>query len=217
MKKEHTHNTHKKKHLAFLFILFSAYNTPKRSSSKKTKLPAPYKDLVKTKIVEGNVFISDPCLQRKKKIVGFIPDPDKLESMAVSKDNFPEDFKPEEKKTPDESKRKIEENEQFIIELLSKTQPHHDHGYTTIFGKRKNSEHVDELLDNVENEPEPDCSESSWKENLNLVGMKYVIFIESADAKQGSKKQPAPILFLRHRYYSIFFLIPNYLMVKISG
>ena len=37
----------------------------------------------------------------------------------------------------EETERRLEENEQFIIDLLSRTQPHHDHSYTTIFGKKK--------------------------------------------------------------------------------
>lgn len=37
----------------------------------------------------------------------------------------------------EETERRLEENEQFIIELLSRTQPHHDHSYTTVFGKKK--------------------------------------------------------------------------------
>ncbi|XP_069114977.1 uncharacterized protein [Argopecten irradians] len=37
----------------------------------------------------------------------------------------------------DETERRMEENEQFIIDLLSRNQPHHDHCYTTIFGKKR--------------------------------------------------------------------------------
>ncbi|XP_071079684.1 uncharacterized protein [Haliotis cracherodii] len=40
----------------------------------------------------------------------------------------------------EETERRIEENEQFIIDLLSRTQPHHDHCYTTIFGKKRGIE-----------------------------------------------------------------------------
>lgn len=122
--------------------------------------------------------------------------------MAVSQDVFSKEFisAGHNKKTSDESDRKIEDNEQFIIELLSKTQPHHDHGYTTVFGKRNNPDHVEELLGRVEMENEPDLSESSWKTDLNLQGIKEVIFIDPADSKRGGKrKRPAPILFLRHR------------------
>ncbi|XP_055957111.1 B-cell lymphoma 6 protein homolog isoform X2 [Patella vulgata] len=38
--------------------------------------------------------------------------------------------------------RRIEENEQFIIDLLNRTQPHHDHCYTTIFGKKRGIETI---------------------------------------------------------------------------
>ena len=43
---------------------------------------------------------------------------------------------------PAVTERRIEENEQFIIELLSRTQPHHDHCYTTIFGKKRGIENI---------------------------------------------------------------------------
>ena len=38
--------------------------------------------------------------------------------------------------------RRLEENEQFIIELLSRTQPHQDHSYTSIFGKKRGIEFI---------------------------------------------------------------------------
>lgn len=37
----------------------------------------------------------------------------------------------------DDTERRMVENEQFIIDLLNRTQPHHDHCYTTIFGKKR--------------------------------------------------------------------------------
>ncbi|XP_041351883.1 zinc finger and BTB domain-containing protein 18-like [Gigantopelta aegis] len=43
---------------------------------------------------------------------------------------------------PGVTERRIEENEQFIIELLNRTQPHHDHCYTTIFGKKRGIENI---------------------------------------------------------------------------
>ncbi|XP_061165914.1 uncharacterized protein LOC133174827 [Saccostrea echinata] len=49
----------------------------------------------------------------------------------------------EESDVGDDTEKRIEENEQFIIELLSRTQPHHDHGYTTIFGKKKGIEDIE--------------------------------------------------------------------------
>ncbi|XP_013379037.1 uncharacterized protein LOC106163026 [Lingula anatina] len=39
-----------------------------------------------------------------------------------------------------ETKRKIRENEEFILEFLSRRQPYHDHNYTTIFGPRDTSD-----------------------------------------------------------------------------
>lgn len=185
-----------------LQFFLAAYNSGKKTPTKKAKvMSVPKNDIIKTKIVADNVYISDPCLQRKKKLVGFIPDPDKLENMAVSKDIFPEELlktgHKEHKEKPLDAnvKYKIEENEQFIIELLSKTQPHHDHGYTTIFGKRLNTEQVDILLDMADDEPEQILS---WKDELKTLGMNKMIFIEP-DTKKCGKKRPAPILFLRHR------------------
>jgi hypothetical protein len=45
----------------------------------------------------------------------------------------------------EETERRLEENEQFIIDLLSRTQPHHDHSYTTIFGKKKSFNSIEFL------------------------------------------------------------------------
>ena len=35
-----------------------------------------------------------------------------------------------------EAEKTIAHNEQFVLDLLSKAQPYHDHSYTTVFGKR---------------------------------------------------------------------------------
>ena len=86
----------------------------------------------------------------------------------------------------EEAEKHIEENEQFIIELLSKTQPHHDHSYTTIFGSRKGSEVIHHLIDESDEENE----ETKATNNT-------VIYLD----KKGNKTKPnvKPILFLRHR------------------
>ena len=47
-------------------------------------------------------------------------------------------------------KKYIEDNEQFILDLLSRSQPYHDHNYTTIFGKRYGNENVDLDLSELE-------------------------------------------------------------------
>ena len=55
-----------------------------------------------------------------------------------------------------EAENTIAHNEQFVLDLLSKAQPYHDHSYTTVFGKRHgietlqlDAETLDELsLDN---------------------------------------------------------------------
>lgn len=98
----------------------------------------------------------------------------------------------------DVDRHKIEENEQFIIELLSKTQPHHDHCYTTIFGQRTNSEQVEAMLTRIDDHEEA-VEEKDWTEELKLPCDKRVTFFISDEEKQGKKKRPAPILFLRHR------------------
>lgn len=54
----------------------------------------------------------------------------------------------------DDTEKRIEENEQFIIELMRRTQPHHDHGYTTVFGKKKGIEIIDQIeFENPEEVP----------------------------------------------------------------
>ncbi|KAK3092888.1 hypothetical protein FSP39_008434 [Pinctada imbricata] len=53
-------------------------------------------------------------------------------------------------------KQRIAENEQFIIDLLSRNQPHHDHSYTTIFGRKRGHEDVedDSATDDVDSGPD---------------------------------------------------------------
>ncbi|XP_076099625.1 uncharacterized protein LOC143069069 isoform X1 [Mytilus galloprovincialis] len=53
----------------------------------------------------------------------------------------------------EETERRLEENEQLIIELLSRTQPHHDHSYTTVFGRKK-SFYMREFIGEAEEEVE---------------------------------------------------------------
>ena len=86
----------------------------------------------------------------------------------------------------DEAERRIEENEQFIIDLLSKTQPHHDHNYTTIFGRRRGSEIIHHLMDESDEEQQ----EISASANT-------VVYLDKKGNK--AKRKAKPILFLRHR------------------
>ena len=59
----------------------------------------------------------------------------------------------EESDVGDDTEKRIEENEQFIIELMRRTQPHHDHGYTTVFGKKKGIEAIEQIeFENPEDE-----------------------------------------------------------------
>ncbi|XP_064603080.1 zinc finger protein 37 homolog isoform X2 [Liolophura sinensis] len=53
---------------------------------------------------------------------------------------------------PDETERRIEENEQFIIDLLTRNQPHRDHCYTTIFGKKRGIDAVHLEMDSSDDE-----------------------------------------------------------------
>lgn len=53
---------------------------------------------------------------------------------------------------PHETERRIEENEQFIIDLLTRNQPHRDHCYTTIFGKKRGIDVVHLELDSSDDE-----------------------------------------------------------------
>ncbi|KAL4238919.1 hypothetical protein ACF0H5_003626 [Mactra antiquata] len=209
-----------------------ALNSPKRGFVKRKKPATPAASesaIIKTKVVNDTILISDPCLRSKRSTVGFIPDPEKLQIMDISEDRLKTqpDHEPPLKKSllsgckelnidsaelnkklssiihnkdiqEDPERHKIEENEQFIIELLSKTQPHHDHCYTTIFGGRSNSESVDKMLKNLDDD-QPEENKKTWFEELNLPKDKEVSFYISDDSSHGKGSRPAPILFLRHR------------------
>ena len=87
----------------------------------------------------------------------------------------------------EETERRIEENEQFIIDLLSKTQPHHDHNYTTIFGRRKGSDIIHHLMEDSDDEQDlPD--------NGNTI-----VYLDKKGKKTKKRPNAKPILFLRHR------------------
>ncbi|XP_064621560.1 uncharacterized protein LOC135484220 [Lineus longissimus] len=49
-------------------------------------------------------------------------------------------------------------NDQFIIDLLTRSQPHHDHCYTTIFGKRRGAEMMHYEIESSEDESEEESS-----------------------------------------------------------
>lgn len=133
-------------------------------------------------------------------VIGFIPVPKKLQSNAVSKDILLQSQNTNagivnDVGSDEENEKRIEENEQFIIELLSKTQPHHDHSYTTIFGKRKNTDYIWTMLKNMGEEYDVE------KINPNTVlnsSVKKGVTLYCTENKHSSKK-PTPILFLRHR------------------
>ncbi|KAL3872693.1 hypothetical protein ACJMK2_035902 [Sinanodonta woodiana] len=97
----------------------------------------------------------------------------------------------------DNTVKRIEENEQFIIDLLSRTQPHHDHCYTTIFGKRKGIDKMHFDLDSSENEEEDhmDVGNSSYNPIQNIItGLP-----EEEETLKNKNDKRHPILFLRHR------------------
>lgn len=68
----------------------------------------------------------------------------------------------------EETERRIEENEQFIIDLLSRTQPHHDHCYTTIFGKKLGIETMHVRMPQLGCEHDGDNKQSVDIENNNF-------------------------------------------------
>ena len=114
-----------------------------------------------------------------------IPVVHKLDTSSINDKAVELDFEAD-KTLKEEAEKHIEENEQFIIDLLSKTQPHHDHCYTTIFGSRKGSDVIHHIIDDSDEENE------EMKATNNTV-----IYLD----KKGNKARPhvKPILFLRHR------------------
>ncbi|XP_060062681.1 uncharacterized protein LOC132543217 [Ylistrum balloti] len=68
----------------------------------------------------------------------------------------------------DDTERRMEENEQFIIDLLSRTQPHHDHCYTTIFGKKRG---IDDMLHDTSDE---ETEEDDIGDHIRAYGKKII-------------------------------------------
>ena len=157
----------------------------KRAKSSPQTSDNPKAKVVKKEPAEESVIRDEPDDGTKRTSIGFVPVPDKLKYNSVSKDILKKDQENEETNDTDsdeENEKRIEENEQFIIDLLSKTQPHHDHSYTTIFGRRKGADLVSQMIEDREKEPE------------KTVDGKKVVIVE------GNKPAvPTPILFLRHR------------------
>lgn len=69
----------------------------------------------------------------------------------------------------DETERRIEENEQFIIDLLSRTQPHHDHCYTTIFGRKKGLESIDIIDENDDLQNDNSDDNNPWFQGKEII------------------------------------------------
>ena len=133
--------------------------------------------------------------------IGFVPLPNKLKTNRVSTSQIGgTEIKEEvdsEHETENEKERRIEENEQFIIDLLSKTQPHHDHCYTTIFGPQHGAEVLARYYKEVQDEEEKLYDKRYKKMEVEyLAGNKRVLYL---DANGYAVKNPTPILFLRHR------------------
>ena len=130
--------------------------------------------------------------------IGFVPVPDKFKSNKVSTSLFQSDVAKvktdKDKNSDEETERRIEENEQFIIDLLSKTQPHHDHCYTTIFGPRNEADILSRYL--TEDDADQNDKDAEEDECRYLAGNKRVMYM---DRNGCAVKNPTPILFLRHR------------------
>ncbi|XP_021353621.1 zinc finger protein Xfin-like [Mizuhopecten yessoensis] len=69
----------------------------------------------------------------------------------------------------DDTERRMEENEQFIIDLLSRTQPHHDHCYTTIFGKKRG---IDDIV--FHDTSDEDTEEDDIGDHIRAYGKKII-------------------------------------------
>lgn len=133
-------------------------------------------------------------------VIGFIPVHKKLVNNAVSKEILLASqnslgVSPTEAGSDEENEKRIEENEQFIIELLSKTQPHHDHCYTTIFGKRKNTDYIWTMLKNMGDEQDVETINLNFTKQMAL---RKGVPLFCTETKYQEQK-PTPILFLRHR------------------
>ena len=99
----------------------------------------------------------------------------KKTAQVISGNNRSESRKPgSEGKEPtrrDPTEQRIAENEQFIIDLLSRNQPHHDHSYTTMFGKKKGIEGIEF---ETENDIEPEFPEDTGEEFAIIHGKRWI-------------------------------------------
>jgi len=191
--------------MSYDVLVISEFGATKKVPAKKTKFPAPehtkgkddkIEDKGRKKLKENYINNLDKVKDTEDSVksIGFIPVPKKLHNNSVSKEilhsQLPKSNIFDQEDSDEENEKRIEENEQFIIELLSKTQPHHDHCYTTIFGKRKNSDYVLRMLRHFGDE------EIETIDASNPGAIKRIICLQDTN---GKTRKPTPILFLRHR------------------
>ena len=188
-------------------LLFAEFGSPRRVQNKKGRQAASNPESSKPdksgddknkKKMKENAPTTETEEKARDAIIGFIPVPKKLHSNAVPKEILLQSQTGKDGTEPgsdEENEKRIEENEQFIIELLSKTQPHHDHNYTTIFGKRKNTDYVWTKLHNLVEEYEVEKIDAN---SVLKASVKKGVTLYCTENKYHGRK-PTPILFLRHR------------------
>jgi len=92
----------------------------------------------------------------------------------------------EERKMPfKRTGRNVERNENIIWDILSSSQPYHDHSYTTVFGKRKAGQAFEEMamLELDETEHDDECRLSARTSGLKFAVGSCADVEESSDAK----------------------------------
>ena len=112
--------------------------------------------------------------------------------VCINRDNKDDDESPvgqtssrekaKETEIPKSTERNLEENEQLIIDLLSRTQPYMDHNYTSIFGKRILHENMLADIDLSDLENGDHAARSSGKR------IKTVPNLEGTDASDANDK-----------------------------
>ena len=77
-----------------------------------------------------------------------------------------------------EAEKTIAHNEKFVLDLLSKAQPFHDHSYTTVFGKRHGVETLQldaETLDELS--MDDDTTRTSGNEHICVGFIQKIILL----------------------------------------
>ncbi|KAH3851296.1 hypothetical protein DPMN_093776 [Dreissena polymorpha] len=134
--------------------------------------------------------------------IGFIPMAKKLKVFRVSEEDLTghnkNRFTPLCDVVTVETVEEVREKEEGVILEMLKVQPFHDHCYTTVFGERKNSDDVHQLIRRFEQEEDRKNLSFTWSlSDYPFISNKIMILAESPLNEKGQK--PMPILFLRHR------------------